>query len=122
MRPIVEEMSICASVAGMSEAERYRSLRSLCFHVGHAKDYTFTKRPRRGSDRIQGHGYIPGIEQPIQLRPARVKLLRHRLLSLLLFLHGLFQLPRKHPLGGDRLDFLLVGASGFEPEASCAQG
>src|ERR1700739_1065870 len=104
----------------MSEAERYRSLRSLCLPVAHANDYTFTKR--RASDRIQGHGYIPGIEQPIQLRPARVKLLRHRLLSILLFLHGFFPLPRKPPLDGDRLDFLLVGASGFEPEASCAQG
>ena len=28
------------------------------------------------------------------------------LLGLLLFLHGLFELPRKHPLDGDRLDFL----------------
>ena len=35
-----------------------------------------------------------------------MKLLRHRLLGLLLFLHGLFQLPRQHPLDCDRLDFL----------------
>jgi hypothetical protein len=33
-----------------------------------------------------------------------VKLFRHRLFCLLLFLHGLFKLPREYPLDGDRLD------------------
>jgi len=34
-----------------------------------------------------------------------VKLLRHRLLGLLLFSHGLFKLPSQHTLDCDRLDF-----------------
>ena len=33
------------SLVGMPKADRYRSLRSLGFHVGYANDYALAKRP-----------------------------------------------------------------------------
>jgi hypothetical protein len=60
--------------------------------------------PCRPGDRTERYRHIPRIEQTIQLWSARVKLLRHCLFGLLLFLHDLFKLPRQHPFDGNRFD------------------
>src|ERR1022692_1740696 len=61
------------------------------------------RRPRHG---IQRDRHIMRIQQAIQLRPAGLKVSRHRLFGLLLLLHFLRELPCQHSFDRDSFHFL----------------
>jgi len=84
-----------------------RSLSALRgFRVSNANDHPFPERSSRTRYRHKTHRDVTWVEQAIQLRPACVKLPRHRLLCFLLLPPGLFELPGKNPFRGDRLDLI----------------
>ena len=80
---------------------------ALRLHIGEAEDEALAESSGRASDGVQRHRDIARIQEAIELRPAGMELLGHRPLRLLLFAHGLFQLPSQDALDGDGLDFLL---------------
>jgi len=71
------------------------------------------EHPRRPCHRVQGYRHIPRVQQPVQLRPAGLKVSRHGLLGLLLLLHLLRELPCQHPFDRDRFH-LFANAFLFE--------
>ena len=83
-----------------------RALCSFSSYVTNSNDYALAKRPGRSSDGIESYRNVLRVQEAIKLRPAGVKLLCHCLFGLALLEHGLFELPRQHPLNGDRFDFL----------------
>ena len=90
-----------------------RGLGSCALHVGYA-DYEALAECFGGTgDGIERYRDVARIEEAIELRAASVKLLGHSSLGLLLFPHGLLQLPRQHTLEGNSLN-LCADAFGFE--------
>ena len=90
-----------------------RGLGSCALHVGYT-DYEALAECFGGTgDGIERYRDVARIEEAIQLRAASVKLLGHGSLGLLLFPHGLLQLPRQHTLESNSLN-LCADAFGFE--------
>ena len=90
-----------------------RGLGSCALHVGYA-DYEALAECFGGTgDGIERYRDVARIEEAIELRAASVKLLGHGSLGLLLFPHGLLQLPCQHALDGHRLD-VFTDAFGLE--------
>jgi hypothetical protein len=88
-------------------------LGSCPLRVGYA-DYEALAKCLGGSGNgIERYGYIARVEETIELGATGVKLLGHGSLGLLLFPHGLLQLPRQHTLEGNSLN-LCADAFGFE--------
>ena len=83
-----------------------KQLHPIPLHIRNANDQTLPDRSRCPGHRIKCHGNISRVEQTVQLRPARPKLLCHHLLRFLLLAHGLLQLPSHHTFDSGRLDFL----------------
>src|SRR5258706_15389053 len=77
----------------------YRELRSFGFTSATRRITRFPRARAARVIRYEGRASDP-------VGPARRKLLRHHWLRFLLFPHGLFQLPRQHPLDCHRLNFL----------------
>src|ERR1039458_8285942 len=76
------------------------------FSIPNPNDQTLAEHPRRPRHGIQRDRHIPRVQQAIQLRPAGLKVSRHRLFGLLLLLHFLRELPRQHSLDRDSFHFL----------------
>ncbi len=72
--------------------------------VGNADHHFFPENLCGAGYRFQGNRRVAGIKQPVELRPARVKLAGHSVFRLPLSLHFLFELPCKDTFGGDGLD------------------
>jgi hypothetical protein len=62
---------------------------------------------RRFAQRIQGHGVVLRIEQPVESRAARAHPPRHLGFGKLLFFHSGRNLPRENALKGCRCHFLI---------------
>src|ERR1017187_2417143 len=80
--------------------------RATSFPIPNPNDQALAEHPRRPRHGVQRDRHIPRVQQAIQLRPAGLKVSRHRLFGLLLLVHFLRELPRQHPFDRDSFHFL----------------